>query len=318
MPPFITLTDRIRKDPLGPARVNVLRDNLLMLRGLAASEHIISTGEHNAWDIPRVCRRVGLSAGPAYAESPASSDITSITTPGTGRVVLNLASSRFTIDMRLQVNAYGEAGKPVMTSYTINSATQVEVQIQELSSALGAGNAWAALDSNFDVAIHSTPLAQGSWSLLPIRTVARQGYRATVRNAGLQNTAELYAALVGEHNESGTHNVRQVAKFSTLVRYAEAGGDYDVIYDSGGSVSVSRASEGVIEVTFSALPSPLSAFVSPDWTRQNSGGATTDIFNMFAVPQGTTRYDVHIFKYDVGADTWDVADGDFWLEIYGS
>ena len=316
------LPHKAANDPLGPGTMNVFRANQQHMRAMIARDHLVDTGEHNAWEVARVCRRI--TSAPAI--SPSSTDITAVTNPSTGRYVLTLATGRFTTDMRIRVNPLPESVKPLIATYQIVSATSVEVYIKKLTSTLGvAGNTWALVNTGFDISIHSQPLQQASWP----HGIGSWGRNAAANGYGLSgggnnttpfgysgivsDAAQFYARLTAEHTSAGEHNVRQVAKASARVVYI--GGTTYKSYDAVDPFSsYTRVSTGVIQVNFSAMTAPISSFVCPDYERFNAGSDGPVIVN--CKDTGTTQVTVTAYKWDSTNLWWQVADSDFWLDLH--
>ncbi len=313
---YRAIPTRVRKDPIGVGTLNDLVGNDAYLRELIQAEHIVSTGEHNAWEVPRVCRQIS-----GTTVSPSSSDITGVTNPATGKFVLTLAASRFSADCRLQVNVQASDAKPYLAGAKVVSATSIEVYLQGLTSALGAGNAWAAANQPFDIAIHSDPLAAGSFNVLPTVPDLGRALGDSIAVTGcinplVQDSADIQAALIAEHTTT-QHNVRQVAKRAGMVRWDGAA------YVADGATDFSaytRVSAGVIQVDFADVGTvPVSAFACPDWPRTTGSGGTADMANIInCVGTSDTRVTVKIYQWASVAKTWSAADGDFFLAVYGA
>lgn len=314
---YRTIATKVRKDPLGLFTLGALADNDAYLRELLLAEHIASTGEHNAWEVPRVVRQIS-----GTSVSPSSSDITGVTNPSTGKYVLTLASSRFTTDCRLQVNVQAQdayASKPVLAGATVASATSIEVYLQGLTSALGAGNAWTAVNLPFDIAIHSEPLAPGGFSTGYALPDVGSSLGDAITSAGLINplvtsSALLNAAFIAEHSTTA-HNVRQVAKRAGMVRFD--GSDY-VADGATDFTTYTRVSAGVIQVNFAdAGTTPVSAFACPDWQRTPAAAGSNLEQNVInCIGTSDTQVTVKIYQWASGALTWSAADGDFFLAVY--
>jgi hypothetical protein len=312
---LVTIPTKVRKDPLGPATLRALVNNDEFLRGAMFREHLVSTGEHNAWEVPRVCRQIS-----GTTVSPSSTDITGVTNPATGKYVLTLAASRFSTDCRLQVNVQGSDAKPYLAGAKVASATSVEVYIQGLTSALGAGNAWAAANQAFDIAIHSEPLDNDNLPPLPTAPLRGLTLDDDITEAGCINplvydSAIINAALIAEHTTTA-HNVRQVAKKAGLVRFQ--GGTTYAADGTTDFTSYTRVSAGVVQVDFADVgTAPVSAFACPDWSRVTAAaGVASDSFIVNCVGTSDTRVTVKIYKWDPSGLTWAAADGDFFLAVY--
>jgi len=333
--PFVPMQAAVHKDPWGPNRFATWASNLAWLRNGFARQHLASTGEHNALEVPRVCRRITFTGPSTYALADASSDITAVTRVAAGHIRLTLAASRFTTDMRCQVNVAGSGveSKPWLWRVEVTSATQLEVYLHQLSSALGAGNTWAAADTSFDIAIHSAPLAATQYAAAPVgagttfptllsrrQTLAAPGYGASAQpfNETLFHLANLRKQFLVEHNADGTHNTRQVARHFCQGRFRTAG-SYDIIDELGvNTFTLSEAAAGQVTVTLSAaLTTAIGAFVAPDWTRQDDTvGSSGDVTVIHAKTDSTTQLTLWMYRYDRVGDTWDRARADFWLVVH--
>jgi hypothetical protein len=323
-------------NPFGPQRVDTWLQNLAWLRSGFERQHLPSTGEHNAFEVPRVCRRINL-AGIVYSLADASSDITAITRVAAGHVRFTLAASRFTTDMRVQINIAGSGSesKPWLHRVEVTSATQIEVYLHQLSSALGAGNTWAAADIAFDIAIHSSPLAQTAWAAspyggqaFPLGFARGQTLGAPVTafseasdyNDVLWQAANVSKQFLAEHSTDGTtnnglHNTRQVARHFVQGRFRTAG-TYDIIDQLGPiAITLAEPSAGQVTVTFaSALTGTgISPFICPDWTRQDATvGSSGALAVIHAKVDSTTQTTLWMYRYDRVANTWSRARSDFW------
>lgn len=314
--PFLGMVDKVRQDPMGPAAMGLLKNNAELVRRLALVEHIASTGEHNAREIPRVVRRIS-----GTTVSPASSDITSVVNGGAGVYTLTLAGARFDADwMSVQINPCGAdvANKPYMIGYHVISATSIAVYLHKLTSTFGdAGdpNTWAATNIDFDIAIHSEPLAAGSFSTgLPSNSIMGDPLKPTRWSALVKNAGEVYAALEAEHDPAtGEHLTRQVASRSGLWRYD--GAAMNLVAGEASGISVSRTGTGVYEITSSAaLSTQTHCFVSQAYSEEM--GNPSDILKMYVTQVSTTRWDLYCYAHNTTDFTWDRADGDFWLAMH--
>jgi hypothetical protein len=317
--PYFILATKNRKDPLGPGFLTNLTQNLVYQRAFQQREHMVS-GEHNTMNVPRVCREINWS-GSAYSASPSASDISSISNPAVGTVTLTLASGRFSTSMRPQINfkGTGVATKPWMVGWNVTSATSLTIYLAQLSSALGAGNSWAATDGSFDLAIHSDPLDIGTWSATP--PLHQRGdtltNAATDWNAMAQAQIDMYSAFGSGHSTAnGTHAVREAAKAYASVQ--DTGGAYALASGAGHSSnvsSVSRTGTGICVVTYSAMTTPTQAFPCPDYQRTLAGDPA--LYVVQAAQTSSTQSTVYIYKYDTGAKTWSLADADFFIAVHG-
>ncbi len=334
--PFVPMQAAAHYDPFGPTRWSQWLRNLAWLRGGFEAKHLASTGEHNAMEVPRVCRRITWTSGTStYALADASSDITAVTRIAAGHIRLTLAASRFTTDLRCQVNVAGPGteAKPWLHRIEVTSATQVEIYLHQLSSALGAGNTWAASDTDFDIAIHSTPLTPTQWAASPVGAATRFPVSPRRRdtlgaldyasadqpfNEMLFHIANVRKQFLVEHATDGLHNTRQVARHFVQGRFRTAG-TYDIIDELGAyTFTLAEAATGQVTVTTSsALTTAISPFVAPDWTRQDSTvGSSGNITIIHAKVDSTTQTTLWMYRYDTATDTWARARADFWLVIH--
>lgn len=337
--PFVVLSPTARRNPLEPGRLNTLRQNLGWLRGGFEQQHRASNGEHNAMEVARVVRRITFTGPTTYALANTSTDITAVTRVAAGHIRLTLASGRFTTDMRCQVNVSGTGieSKPWLWRVEVTSATQLEVYLRQLSSALSTvnGNTWAAADATFDIAIHTTPLAPTNWATAIIgpgtrfpegwtrgQTVGAPGYfsgTAQDWNETLWHTANWQTQWLAEHAADGNHNTRQVARHFTQGRFKSTG-IYDKIQQlSPSTITLAEVSLGRVSVTFgTALVAGISCFVSPDWTRQAPAETPAGtIVVTHAEVTSTTVTTLWSYKYDKANNGWERARADFWAVWHG-
>lgn len=320
--PFSKINPKMANDPLGPGTLNAMRGNIAHNRMVAMKEHLISTGEHNAWEVSRRTFRV---TGTTVTPAGATSDITAVTNPSAGRWVLTLAAGRFTTDIRVEINPQPESVKPLIASFKIISATSIEVYIHKLSSALGAvGNTWALVNTSFDIAIHSAPLAQTAWSSgLPVlwgRNAAANGYGLAGGGSNsapfgwssmVLGMATLQQLLTAAHTSAGVHNVREVAKAAGRVYWDSAGSKYTSVQSPFSGYTYTRSSAGIILIDHPAWTAPINSFVYPDYSRYSAGSDSPIVIN--AVDTSTTRTTITIYQWITPLGWWQAADADFFL-----
>jgi hypothetical protein len=306
---------KVRKDPMGPATMGLLKNNADFVQRLSLVEHR-DTGEHNAREIARAVRRIS-----GTTVSPSSSDITAVTNGTTGTYVLTLAAGRFDAAwMTCQINPCGAgvASKPYLTGYKVISSTSLEVYIKQLTPALGydpAGNVFAASNCDFDIAIHSEPLMIGAYATdLPANSLTGDPLKPSRWNALVQAAGEAYAVLTPEHTAAGVHNTRQISCVSGLFRY---GGSVISLTDGEATgISITRTSIGQYAIaSSSALTTQTHCFVSPDHMRTNSGNGS-ELYRMHVLQSSTTAWVMYIYRFNRSLSTWDRADGDFWLAMH--
>jgi hypothetical protein len=317
---FRGIQTKARNDPLGPGGLSLLSQNMQWVRNLASTEHIISSGEHNAWQVPR---RVFNVPAAGTSTTPTTSDVQIATSPATGTYTLTLAPNRFSTDIRPQLNVNSDQviTKPCIIGFTVTSATSISFYLKQLSSALGGGNAWAALNMDFDVALHSDPLAVGNFVSDQAGHARGETLTeaATDWNAHVQAHGDMQTMLTTAHTSVGVHNVAEVAKYYAQVAYNPTTARYEVQASTdGAAIAVNRVSTGVVEVTYNDLSTPTFAFVSPDYQRLYAGGTAADVFNMNARFNTKSKHIVYIYKYDSAGNTWNYGDADFFIALHGS
>lgn len=317
--PLIGMTPKVRKDPMGPSTMGLLKNNAGMVRRLSLFEHIRSSGEHNAREVPRVVRRIS-----GTTVSPSSTDITAVTNGATGTYVLTLAAGRFNSAwLACQINPMGAdvANKPYLTGYKVISSTSIEVYLKSLTSALGydpAGNVWGATNVDFDIAIHSEALSAGTYATaLPANSLTGDTLKPTKWNALVQNAGDVRKTLTAEHSitTDGLHETRQVASRSGMWRYN--GATVSLVAGVAESITVTRSSAGVYAIASSkALYAQTHCFVSPDYARSNAGDPTA-LYRMHVRQTSATAWTLYSYTFNRALQTWGLADGDFWLAMHG-
>lgn len=338
---FPSFRTTARDNPLGPSRLNGHLEALSFLRRLYGRQHhpaagtYSSKGEHNAWEIPRVSRRITFGGGTATLGN-SSSDITAVANPATGTLTLTLATGRFTTGMRLQVTAEASDGaKPRIASWRVVSATSVEVYLKELSSALGAGNAWAAVDGAVSVAIHDAPLAATPFAdgpsgvEFPLAVV--RGDYLTKQSAQASSTARgfwwddyafhhatLRDSYLVEHTSVGEHNSINIARRTLYARWKSVG-LFQSYVEEGDAFTITDSSTGITQLDYTAVTAAQSHYICPDWTRDNASGTpagTPIVIN--PLPNSTSRTTLYAFSHDRVGNTWARCRADFWLSLHSA
>lgn len=312
---------RARKNPLGPALLNHLAENFFSVHDAFRYGHN-PDGTHNSLDIPRGVALVQYSAG--YSLQGNSSTISSVSSSGTGVVTLTLAADKFSTPMAVAAYpcANDQEAKPALIACEVVSATSVKFYLQSLSSALGAGNAWALTDYTFSVAIHSAPYAfTGTPFSVPTAAARGEflGAEAARYNRLVTNDGALRKAFTLEHTAAGEHSVREVAKAWAHVKWN--GTALSLVANSTNVTSVTRASQGDATVNFDTLTEPFQVFVEYDFNRNTSPAGNFDTIYAGGAPDGNhnpTSVRVMTYAYDFSAKTWSRADTDFFISIYGA
>lgn len=313
-----TIRRRVRKDPLGPVSLNTLRyyiggTGFGVLETLGSREHD-DTGAHNALEIPRTVGRVLYSAG--YTSGTFNSRLSSVASAATGVITATLAGSEFTDPLMAPVACPLTNGdtRPCIATCEVVSSTSVKTRLYKLTSALGAGNAWAAYDGGFSLAVHglatltASAMAQTTqWKRRTVVSDAAAGWNSMVGNLGLAR--EL--ALV-EHTTAGEHDAVEVCR--------DYGGVFwdGVKYDTTtGSTFTGAAlvSTGICEVTCAytfASAADMLPFITP------KPSSNLDILVVNPDPTTDRKFRTYGFRYDVSAHTWALADVDFTAVVYGA
>lgn len=306
---YSKLPTKAWKDPLGPNYLGYLRSNINHLQHIAGAEHIITTGEHNAIEIPRVVRTIASTS-----VLPSSTDITSVSNPSTGKYVLTLASGRFDADdIRVQFSPFYIY--PAKCNYKVNSDTEIEVYTFAMTAGFseGAGNVWALTDMPFCVAIHSAQLDAGAWSDLSDRFTRGFNGGGFIGNASwptpswtglVQAQADVQRVLLGGHTAAGNHNTREVAIISGLFTWN--GSSYDT--ESSTVDSWTRNDVGDISIYWADASTYHHSFISDLGNKLMSCP--------LAVQASTTSTRCFLYRYNGGE--WEIYDGPFFVVSHGS
>jgi hypothetical protein len=272
-------------------------------------------GAHNALEIPRTVGRVLYSAG--YTSGTFNSRLSSVANPAVGTVTATLAGGgEFTSPYMLPMACPLTAGdtRPCVAAVEVVSSTSVSVRLRKLTSALGAGNAWAAYDGGFSLAVHGSPLELAStmtgltqWKRKNVISEAAHGWNAIVEDLGIARRN-----AVAEHTTAGEHDAVEVCR--------DYGGVFwdGVKYDTTtGSTFTGAAlvSTGICEVTCAytfASTSTMAVFLNPN------PASATDLLIVNPDPVSDRKFRTYCFKYDFGALTWALYDGDFSACVYGA
>lgn len=312
-----------RDDVLGPALVNQAHVNVAAIDDLARVEHF-ADGQHNALEIPWVLGHMDDGATPTGYLFDTAYGGGTLARPATGRYTVSVVSGVIPSndDGDLLVAAMANIADSAIESkpHTITveavSATSMQFRVRELSSALGAGNAWADVNRDIDVAIHApaqTPDATllSSYLLKQRRdflTEAGTDWSALVQDQGKVRKAQLL-----EHDADGEHLVNRIAKG---VVWAEWDGASQVMTARDGVASISRLSQGVVEVTMSDdFPATTTMACFPEV--QPSTPSELVIINGrgFATGAGTSTFRFYIYAYSGG--NWARADRTFFASMFG-
>lgn len=316
-PPFIDITNKVRKDPLGQITLNTMSRNAEQLDELARAEHTFD-GEHNTLMVARTGGRLEYSG--TYTCIPWNGYPTLETgyNPATGTLIVTLQAGKFSAPALLALTNVvdGEVAskphlvgmKPAADGSTITFFTKY------LDSALGSGNDWLAINKSIDFAIHSYPWNAGPSRLNAVRQFTRyDGYDPGGASDLAENQGLLYDALLNEHNPDGSHGTVLIPRAYVFAKCD--GTDFDIDL-SENVLSVTKLSTGVAEVTLRTGLADIRAFTSPEWAR--TAGGTSDDLNITHVrATATDTLEVYNYRFDRTAKTWDFADNDFFLVVHG-
>lgn len=309
--PFKSLNGRYRKDPLGYSRVNEVMDNQAENQAMFLREHL-STGEHNFLRDMRGVAYV-LRSGGAYSLVGESASITGISTPATGRIVIDLDSaySEQNAIVAIATPHATAAGGPVILNTKRVSATQFEIYQWR-------GSSWAAEDNSFSLGFYAPPV-KGTPTLFSIDRVKRgMGLGPDTYNAIVENQQTLYSQYEVAHNTStGAHSHQETPKAAAKIVYSAG---YTKTTLLGTVSSVSAVGTGIVDVTLPGStylnnPNPsLQIFLRPagavgeHWVAMAQESSWTNTGNYL------TTFRVHLWKRSA-ANTWALTDGSFWFVL---
>jgi hypothetical protein len=275
-------------------------------------------GAHNALEIPRTVGRVLYSAG--YTTGTFNSRLSSVANPAVGTVTATLAGGgEFTSPYMLPMACPLTAGdtRPCVAAVEVVSSTSVKVRLRKLTSALGAGNTWAAYDGGFSLAMHGSPLELAStmagmtqWKRKNVVSEAEHGWNAIVDGLGIARRN-----AVAEHTTAGEHDAVEVCRDHGRVYWDTATAKYELVDDGGTFTNVDTVSTGISEVTCAykfASTSTMAVFLNPN------PASATDLLIVNPDPVSDRKFRTYCFKYDFGALTWALYDGDFSACVYGA
>lgn len=311
----IPLTRRVRKDPLGHVSLNMLRVYVGgVLNGLNAIEHD-DNGFHNALEIPRTVGRVIYSAG--YTTGTFNLRMSSVSSAATGVVTATVGSGELTSPYILASASPLTAGdnRPCLATCEVVSDTDVTVRLRKLTSALGAGNTWAAYDGSFALALHGSPFLHTSAMRGMSQFYRRKALTDSVSgwNAIVENLGTSRALALAEHTTAGEHDAVEVCR--DVGHLSWDGVKYNIDPDGGTFTNVATISTGVSEVTCSytfASTASMQVFITP------TPSSSTSFWVINPDPVSTTKFRTYCFQYDFSAHTWALADGDFHAFVYGA
>lgn len=308
-------TARIRGDPLGAGGLNRLRANNHSLVELLLREHLPS-GLHNVLEVPRSVgclvdsagySATGLQGASSYSANPATGEVTIALTAGYGWSLAALLA-------QLNVRDPDVANKPYVAQLkTPSSTTALTIGLRRLESALGAGNTWGAVNSDFDMALHTGPQPLSSLNIGAVRqwrhdqTLSNDVDSATQEgdwNTLVENSAILYAGANETHSTTG-HDTQEVARQVVRVDYS---GGYAIALDASGACSVASGATGIVTVTV-----PEFNAVSQMWSFGGVQDGSITVVNF--LPATATTVNAYIYEYSGGV--WARANKSFTLAVWG-
>ena len=319
---------RVRKDPLGPQTLNQLQDNAWSVDSRALAEHA-SNGKHNTAEVPFVLGHMVDGAPPTGYLFDTAFGGTTLARPATGRYTCSVVGGVVSTspDSLLEYSAMASVSDSAIESkpHTITveavSAMSFQYRVRELSSALGAGNAWGDKNRNIDVAIHANPQPASASLIFPHVLDQRRGFLthgATDWNALVQNQGIIRKASLVEHTSSGEHLANRIAKGVGWFRPI-AGPGFDITA-SQGVASVSRVSLGVVEVVMKDNFTALTTMAC--FPEGQPAGVTTLYDELlivngrgFGTGAGTSKFRFYLYGYSAG--NWARVDRPFFAAMFG-
>lgn len=327
---FKPMTARVRKDQLGIGTLAELENNIYANAFDAKVEHT-GAGLHNATEIAKAIGTVTVAGGPTYSLSPSTlgeggfGSLAGGHNPAVGTVIVTLSSGKFTANMAAVASCTHENGANVPTICGVRptSATTCEFYCKYLTSALGAGNTWAAIDGPFDLAIFDFAYVSPGYGITGTNPLAKNnGLRLGTWNADVADINTLFSNLsVGHNTSTGVHTVYEIPTNQALIQwdgattYAKVDSKFK-IRDFG---TITRVSQGIVELSLvtGSWTTPIAVFCEPDYARIG-GGASSDVFQVVTTQAGKTASKVTVYIYKYSAGVWNRADTDFHIAIHSS
>lgn len=327
MPNFIEhlTTGVIRKNPLGPATLNQLQQNVKTVDALSRGEHF-ADGRHNAKEIPWVLGHVNTGTTGFLFDTAFGGG--TITRPATGDVALNVASGvigdgvdwtgALTPAACVLANPSDSAVAtyPHLATAEIVSATSIKVRTRYMTSTLGSpGNSWSDVVVAVDVAVHAQKQPHEATELATATQKVRRDFLTeapTDWNTLVRNQGGVRKLLMLEHEGDGEHSVNRVAKAVLWAR--PTSGPAFTITDSDGVLSVERLSVGVVRVKIDyTLSSTSLAACFP----QAQPAAADELVIINGYCNATNEFTFYIYSYSVSEDKWARADRPFFASMFG-
>lgn len=322
--PYVAQTANfVRGNPLGPQTVNQLHANIAALDDIARMEHFAS-GKHNALEVPWVLGHMDDAATPVGYLFDTAYGGTTLARPATGRYTVSVVSGVIPlgIDTGLLASVMGNVSdsaieaKPHTITAEYVSATSMQFRVRELSSALGAGNTWADVNRDIDVAVHAPPQDAGASLLSSHLLKQRRDYlteAATDWNALIGNQGAARKAATLEHTTAGLHSVNRIAKAVAWTRWTGAAQVMDL---EDGCASIVRDSIGQVTITLDAnftSTNTMACFV------EVQPGLTSELVitngRGFGTGAGISTFRFYTYAYSAG--NWARADRSFFVTMFG-
>lgn len=312
-----------RNDPLGPTLVNQAQANIAAIDDVARIEHF-SSGKHNALEVPWVLGHLDDAATPTGYLFDTAYGGGTLARPATGRYTVSVVAGVISTSLggSLQASVMANVAdaaieaKPHTITTEYVSATSMQFRVRELSSALGAGNAWADVNRDIDIGVHALSQDASADLIASATLKQRRGFltdAATDWNALVGNQGVVRKAALVEHTSAGLHSANRIAKGVVWARW---NGASQVIDADEGVASISRLSAGVVEVTMDANFSALTTMACfPEV--QPATPAELIIINGrgFATGAGTSTFRFYTYAYSGG--NWARADRTFFAAMFG-
>lgn len=322
--PFTSMSPaRVRRDPLGPTTLNQLEVNIAAVDELARVEHF-AAGGHNALEIPFVLGHLDDGATPTGYLFDTAFGGGTLARPSTGRytvsVVAGVISTSLGGDIQAMVLANIADSAIESKPHTITtewvSDQSLQLRVRELSSALGAGNSWASVNRDIDVAAHALPQDIDASLLSSYLLKQRREYlteAATDWNALVGNQGKVRKAALVEHTSAGLHSANRIAKAVAWTRWTGAAQVLD--FDEG-CASISRVSQGVVEIVMDANFSATTTMACfPETQPATLGELVITNGRGFATGAGTSAFRFYTYAYSGG--NWARADRSFFAAMFG-
>lgn len=310
---WATMGQVARKDPLGPVRVNQLDSNTRWADDLQRVEHL-ANGEHNALEIPWVLGHVDGTTGYLFDTTFGGGTIAN---PATGAFTVNVASGVLTLPAASVIANVSDSAiesKPHTITWEGVSDTSIKVRIRELSSALGAGNTWADVNRNFDIAIHAPAQSPEASLLNAFTPKVRRNFlteAATDWNALAKNTALAWNAARLEHDADGAHNLNRIAKAVWWGR-PSAGPSFSTILETG-IKNLTYVGTGIVELVTDATWASANNHVAVFCEAQPASGSELVIVNARCFK--ATR--IRLYTYVFAGTNWTRADRSLFCAVFG-